>query len=48
MLYHPAIAGLMEDENGELVDSGGPRIIPVDDFMAIRAMRQVKDQDKSA
>ncbi len=46
VLYHPAIAGLMEDENGELVDSGGPRIIPVEDFMAIRAMRQVKDQDK--
>ena len=39
ILDHPAMAGLMEDENGELVDSGGPRIIPVEDFVAIRAMR---------
>lgn len=46
VLHHPAIAGLMEDENGELVDSGGPRIIPVEDFMAIRAMRQVREPDK--
>ncbi|MFI9391932.1 recombinase family protein [Streptomyces bauhiniae] len=44
VLHHPAIAGLMEDENGKLVDSGGPRIIPVKDFLAIRAMRQDKQR----
>ncbi|GAB2751721.1 hypothetical protein GCM10027072_56290 [Streptomyces bullii] len=46
VLHHPAIAGLRETEDGELVDSGGPRIIPVEDFFAIRAMRQVNDPDK--
>ncbi|MEU0722771.1 recombinase family protein [Streptomyces sp. NPDC006140] len=45
VLYHPAIAGLMEDENGNLVDSGGPRLIPVEDFLAIRAMRSSSDAD---
>ncbi|MFB1044128.1 recombinase family protein [Streptomyces chrestomyceticus] len=45
ILDHPAIAGLMEDENGELVDSGGPRIIPVEDFLAIRAMRPSNNPD---
>ncbi|MEU7638449.1 recombinase family protein [Streptomyces sp. NPDC039016] len=39
ILDHPAIAGLMEDENGQLVDSGGPRIIPVEEFLEIRALR---------
>lgn len=28
ILDHPAIAGLAEDENGELVETGGPAIIP--------------------
>ncbi|WP_261951625.1 zinc ribbon domain-containing protein [Streptomyces nigrescens] len=46
VLHHPAIAGLMETEDGELVDSGGPRIIPVADFLAIRAMRTVSEPDK--
>ncbi|MER5714905.1 recombinase family protein [Streptomyces sp. NPDC002132] len=45
ILDHPAIAGLMENEDGELVDSGGPRIIPVEDFLAIRAMRPSNDPD---
>ncbi|MFE0130210.1 recombinase family protein [Streptomyces sp. NPDC059037] len=39
VLYHPAIAGLEENEDGELVETGGPQIIPVEDFLAIRAMR---------
>ncbi|QSS91288.1 recombinase family protein [Streptomyces sp. M54] len=45
ILYHPAIAGLAEDENGELVETGGPAIIPVEDFLAIRAMRSSSDPD---
>ncbi|MDQ0990773.1 recombinase family protein [Streptomyces sp. V3I7] len=40
ILDHPAIAGLAEDENGELVETGGPAIIPPKDFAAIRALRQ--------
>ncbi|MFE6592612.1 recombinase family protein [Streptomyces sp. NPDC057781] len=39
ILDHPAIAGLAEDENGELVETGGPAIIPREDFEAIRALR---------
>ncbi|MBZ9638429.1 recombinase family protein [Streptomyces sp. PSKA30] len=39
ILNHPAIAGLAEDENGELVETGGPAIIPREDFEAIRALR---------
>ncbi|WP_330317935.1 recombinase family protein [Streptomyces platensis] len=46
VLHHPAIAGLRENEDGELVDSGGPRIIPVADFLAIRAMKQSNDPGK--
>lgn len=45
ILDHPAIAGLEEDENGNLVDSGGPRIIPVEDFLAIRAKRPSNNPD---
>ena len=45
VLDHPAIAGLMEDKDGNLVDSGGPRIIPVEDFLAIRAMRPSNNPD---
>ncbi|MGW0992032.1 recombinase family protein [Streptomyces sp. NPDC002523] len=46
VLHHPAIAGLTEDAAGELVDSGGPRIIPVEDFLAIRAMKQAEGEGK--
>ncbi|MEU8560511.1 zinc ribbon domain-containing protein [Streptomyces cyaneofuscatus] len=44
VLYHPAIAGLMETDDGELVDSGGPRIIPVDEYLEILAMRSDKER----
>ncbi|OKJ55918.1 recombinase family protein [Streptomyces sp. CB02115] len=44
VLYHPAIAGLRETEDGQLVDSGGPRIIEVDEFLEIRAMRSDKER----
>src|SRR5690349_3720524 len=40
VLDHPAIAGLEENEHGELVDSGGPAIISREEFEAIRAMRR--------
>ncbi|WP_406172094.1 recombinase family protein [Streptomyces sp. NBC_00996] len=40
VLDHPAIAGCEEDENGKLVETGGPVIIPRADFEAIRAMRR--------
>ncbi|WP_413809647.1 recombinase family protein [Streptomyces sp. OE57] len=43
VLDHPAIAGLAEDADGNLVDSGGPRIIPPEVFKAIRAMRPKND-----
>jgi hypothetical protein len=46
VLDHPAIAGLVEDESGNLVDSGGPRIVPVEDFLAVRAMRPSSDPAK--
>ncbi|MGW7572416.1 recombinase family protein [Streptomyces sp. NPDC054765] len=42
VLDHPAIAGLEEDEDGSLVERGGPAIIPREDFEAIRAMRRDK------
>ncbi|WP_431770916.1 recombinase zinc beta ribbon domain-containing protein [Streptomyces cucumeris] len=45
ILDHPAIAGLEEDENGQLVPTGGPAIIPPDDFIAIRAMRPSNKSD---
>ncbi|MEV4907568.1 zinc ribbon domain-containing protein [Streptomyces albidoflavus] len=44
VLYHPAIAGLRENEDGELVDSGGPRIIPVDEYLEILALRPEKER----
>ncbi|WP_145497462.1 recombinase family protein [Streptomyces sp. CFMR 7] len=40
VLHHPAIAGLKWTEDGKLVDSGGPRIIPVEEFLEILAMKQ--------
>ncbi|MFE2442650.1 recombinase family protein [Streptomyces sp. NPDC021218] len=43
VLDHPAIAGLVEDANGNLVDSGGPRIIQPEEFKTIRAMRPLND-----
>lgn len=46
ILHHPAVAGLQETQRGDLVDSGGPRIIPVEDFVAIRAMRKADDPGK--
>lgn len=46
MLDNPAIAGLtVVDETGKLEDSGGPRIIEVDEFKAIRAMRADRTSD---
>jgi hypothetical protein len=46
VLDHPAITGCEEDENGKLVETGGPVIIPRADFEAIRAMRRKADPDK--
>ncbi|WP_407286473.1 recombinase family protein [Streptomyces sp. BP-8] len=46
MLDHPAIAGLAEDENGNLVETGCPAIISREDFVAIRAMRRTSDPEK--
>ncbi|MGP8301961.1 hypothetical protein ACTPOK_29390 [Streptomyces inhibens] len=46
ILDHPAIAGLEEDENGDLVETGGPAIIPAGDFVAMRAMRRASDPKK--
>ncbi|WP_167543252.1 recombinase family protein [Streptomyces violaceusniger] len=43
VLDHPAIAGLAEDADGNLVDSGGPRIIQPEEFKAIRAVRRLND-----
>ncbi|GAA1919583.1 recombinase family protein [Streptantibioticus ferralitis] len=48
VLDHPAIAGLEENEEGELVESGGPAIIPREDFLAIRALRSSKQDRKRA
>lgn len=45
VLDHPAIAGLTEDEEGELVSTGGPQIISPEEFKAIRAMRPSNDPD---
>ncbi|GGT18732.1 hypothetical protein GCM10010271_22350 [Streptomyces kurssanovii] len=49
VLDHPAIAGLTEDENGELVGSGGPQIITPEEFLAIRALRpsNAPDSDRA-
>ncbi|MFI2258913.1 recombinase family protein [Streptomyces tubercidicus] len=46
VLDHPAIAGCVEDESGELVETGGPAIVPLSDFKAIRAMRPSNDPEK--
>ncbi|AJC58543.1 recombinase family protein [Streptomyces sp. 769] len=45
VLDHPAIAGLAEDESGNLYETGGPAIIPREDFVAIRAMRRARDPE---
>ncbi|MFF9478115.1 recombinase family protein [Streptomyces sp. NPDC014733] len=45
VLNHPAIAGLREDEHGELIETGGPAIISREDFVAIRAMRPSNNPD---
>lgn len=45
MLDNPAIAGLAVNQEGELEDSGSPRIIEVDEFKAIRAMRADRTSD---
>ncbi|MET8682202.1 recombinase family protein [Streptomyces sp. NPDC004647] len=47
VLDHPAIAGLGEDENGSLVETGGPQLITPEDFKAIRAMRPSNNPDSS-
>src|SRR5262245_35168093 len=47
VLDHPAIAGLAEDDNGELVSTGGPQIISPEDFNAIRALRPSNDPNRS-
>ncbi|MFF4802250.1 recombinase family protein [Streptomyces sp. NPDC001351] len=39
VLDHPAIAGLYEDEEGNLVPSGGPELIPPAQFLNIRKRR---------
>jgi hypothetical protein len=46
VLDHPAIAGLREDENGELVPTGGPAAISPEEFKQIRALRPVNDPEK--
>ncbi|MFE7277232.1 recombinase family protein [Streptomyces sp. NPDC057623] len=40
VLDHPAIAGLYEDDKGDLLPSGGPELIPPEQFRKIRAMRR--------
>jgi hypothetical protein len=45
VLDHPAIAGLYEDEQGSLVASGGPELIPPEQFLRIRAMRPKHRED---
>ncbi|MGW2021976.1 recombinase family protein [Streptomyces decoyicus] len=45
VLDNPAIAGLAEDEAGNLVETGGPQIISRDDFLAIRALRPANNPD---
>ncbi|WP_181810906.1 recombinase family protein [Streptomyces ipomoeae] len=42
VLDHPAIAGLAEDEDGNLVETGGPQIITPEEFKAIRRKRAKK------
>ncbi|MFF4752506.1 recombinase family protein [Streptomyces sp. NPDC002514] len=39
VLDHPAIAGLFEDEEGNLLPSGGPELISPEQFRKIRQMR---------
>ncbi|MDH6624335.1 hypothetical protein M2271_002137 [Streptomyces sp. LBL] len=40
VLDHPAIAGLYEDEEGNLLPSGGPEVITPEQFRKIRKMRR--------
>ncbi|MFF4050426.1 recombinase family protein [Streptomyces chartreusis] len=40
VLDHPAIAGLYEDDEGNLLPCGGPELIPPEQFHNIRAMRR--------
>ncbi|MBC9725057.1 recombinase family protein [Streptomyces sp. TRM68367] len=40
VLDNPAIAGLYEDEKGNLLPSGGPELIPPEQFRKIRKMRR--------
>ncbi|MFD8379035.1 recombinase family protein [Streptomyces sp. NPDC059679] len=47
LLDNPAIAGLTEDEDGNLVDTGGPRIISPEELKAIRALRPSNNPDVS-
>ncbi|MFE4535840.1 recombinase family protein [Streptomyces scopuliridis] len=47
ILDNPAIAGLAEDEQGNLYETGGPQIITPDEFKQIRAMRKAKQEGRS-
>jgi hypothetical protein len=40
VLDHPAICGCEEDEEGNLVPTGGAAIIPVEEFLELRRIRQ--------
>ncbi|MGW0822579.1 recombinase family protein [Streptomyces sp. NPDC002845] len=45
VLDHPAIAGLAEDEGGNLVETGGPQIITPEEFKGIRQLRAEKEPE---
>ncbi|MFE3527292.1 recombinase family protein [Streptomyces sp. NPDC059161] len=45
VLDHPAIAGLFEDDEGNLLPSGGPELIPPEQFRKIRQMRPKHQPD---
>ncbi|MER8001649.1 recombinase family protein [Streptomyces sp. NPDC095613] len=47
LLDNPAIAGLAEDENGELYETGGPQIISPEEFKQMRAQRRVNQEGYS-
>ncbi|MFE7120411.1 recombinase zinc beta ribbon domain-containing protein [Streptomyces sp. NPDC057654] len=40
VLDHPAIAGLEEDDQGELVETGGPQIVTPAEFKQLRAQKE--------
>ncbi|MEV0281785.1 recombinase zinc beta ribbon domain-containing protein [Streptomyces sp. NPDC050610] len=42
VLDHPAIAGLEEDAQGELVETGGPQIVTPAEFKQLRAQREME------